>query len=673
MRFTDAYAGAPVCGPSRCTLLTGLHTGHATVRQNPEPGQGDQPLAQGEPTLGTVLQAAGYRTALFGKWGFAQEGEAQNLPGRFGFDEFFGYLSHRDAHDYYPDHLWDGGERVELPENAGDARETYAPDLFAERALDFVDRSADDPFLLFLSTNMPHFPQQIPDLGPYADTDWTEGNKAHAAQITLLDTQVGQIVERLEQLGIAEDTIVLFTGDNGPHEEGAPRYEPAFFDSSGGLKGLKRNLYEGGIRVPLIAWGPGRVTAGVTSDHVTAFWDVLPTLADLALAAAPPDLDGLSLRGVLTGEGSQPEHDYLYWWRLDPYGSATANAVEQGRVRNAAEAVRRGDWKAVRIAPGRDRDVADHLWDVQLYDLAADPGEQADLADSRPGVAQQLVALMHQAWVPPPYEREPWSPDGLTIAAPAYLAPGRTTRVTTTFTNHGPGGAVHHIGLRLHAPSGWTVRHASTLRARALDEGASFEVAWDVTPAAGSAGEDPELVAEASWRAGCIMERAERIHTVALVPPPPTSDAYLSDLAWLAASNGYGPVERDTSNGGNGGNGAGDGAPITIRDTVYEKGLGVHAPSRISFYLGGNCARFTADVGIDDFSADRQTTGDVVFQVWGDGTQRFDSGLLVSTDAPLPVDVDVTGVEVLELVVTNGGDDISGDNSSWAAAMVHCP
>ncbi|MEU9421040.1 sulfatase-like hydrolase/transferase [Streptomyces sp. NPDC048272] len=295
LRFTDAYAAAAVCAPSRAALLTGLHTGHAAVRANPDSG-GQGGLGAGDTTFAEVLRARGYRTGLFGKWGFGPEaGEQPSHPGARGFEEFYGYIDHGHAHQYRPAYLWHNGARETLP--AG----TYAPTAIAERALGFIDAHAagPDPFLLFLTPNLPHAPSEIPDVGAYAARSWTQENKAHAAQISLLDAQVGAVVDRLTAHGIADRSVVLVASDNGPHEEGG--VNPDLFDANGPLRGYKRNLYEGGVRVPLIAWSPGRIAPGTVSARPTPLYDLLPTLADLAGAPAPADIDGLSAAPALTG------------------------------------------------------------------------------------------------------------------------------------------------------------------------------------------------------------------------------------------------------------------------------------------------------------------------------------------------------------------------------------
>lgn len=334
LRFTDAYAAAAVCAPSRAALLTGLHTGHAAVRANPSSG-GQGSLGAGDTTFAEVLRARGYRTGLFGKWGFGPElGDQPSHPGARGFEEFYGYIDHTHAHEYYPAYLWHNGAKETLPTG------TFAPGVIADRALSFIDTHAagPDPFLLFLAPNLPHAPSGIPDVGPYASQSWTQANKAHAAQVSLVDKQVGAVVDRLRALGIADRTVVLIASDNGPHEEGG--VNPDLFDANGPLRGYKRNLYEGGVRVPLIAWAPGRIAAGTTSARPTPLYDVLPTLAELAGAPAPSDIDGLSAAPVLNGAAAlAPLHGHLYWYR-DEQG-VTQPGQRAGRRQGDAD--RRGD------------------------------------------------------------------------------------------------------------------------------------------------------------------------------------------------------------------------------------------------------------------------------------------------------------------------------------------
>ncbi|MER6778550.1 MULTISPECIES: arylsulfatase [unclassified Streptomyces] len=290
LKFTDAYSTAAVCAPSRCSLLTGLHTGHSAVRANPDGAPGA--LKAGDTTFAEVLRARGYRTAVIGKWGFGpEEGDQPSHPNSRGFEEFYGYIDHGHAHEYYPQYLWHNGVKETIAANAGGVKGAYSPQLIEQRALDFIGDHAAEPFLLLLTPTVPHAPSDIPDVGAYASRTWTQQNKGHAAQITHFDTLVGRVTDRLCALGIAENTVVLVTSDNGPHEEGG--VNPDLFDANGPLRGYKRNLYEGGIRIPLIAWSPGRIGAG-TTDRPTSLTDVLPTLAELGGAPAPADIDGLS-------------------------------------------------------------------------------------------------------------------------------------------------------------------------------------------------------------------------------------------------------------------------------------------------------------------------------------------------------------------------------------------
>lgn len=668
VRYTDFYAGGPVCAPSRCSMLTGMHSGHATVRNNPD-GGGDEPLRDDEVTFALLLQAMGYRTALFGKWGFSPDDPTHpSAPNAQGFDEFFGYLTHIHAHDYYPSYLWDNTARVEITENAGTATGAYAPDLFADRALEFIDAHQSDPFLLLLSTNAPHSPQHVPDFGPYTDPSWSEGNRAHAAQITRMDDHIGRIVQRLEDLGIAQDTVLLFVSDNGPHEEGSPAHDPEFFDANGPLRGYKRNLHEGGIRVPAIMWAPGLVggLAGGVDDEPWAMWDVLPTLADLAESAVPPFVDGRSMRSTFdaaatpAASGTRP----LYWWRLEPFATTRADAAEGGSVRRAAEALRQGDWKALRFAPGRDRTVSDDSWIVELYDLAGDIGESTNVAAQHPEIAASLVALMKAAWVDPPIDRPAWRPDGLTVEAPDYIAAGGTAQVRVTFANHRTV-PVTDVTVQLQVPQGWSASPGGNWPT--IEPGGAQEVLFEVSAGAATLGSG-DLQAQVNALAGTDPVQTAFTVRMQVAPPPPQQTSYLSDLAWLSATNGWGPVERDLSNGRNG---AGDGPAISIAGQVYAKGLGVHAPSDIAFYLGGVAERFTSVVGIDDFSANQSTTGRVVFQVWGDGAKLYDSGPVTAAGGPKTLDVATAGVDVLRLVVTDGGNGNGFDHSSWADAMVH--
>ncbi|WP_420823310.1 sulfatase-like hydrolase/transferase [Streptomyces fulvoviolaceus] len=478
LRFTDAYAAAPVCAPSRCSLLTGLHSGHATVRENPWGPGGQGALTDRDFTFAEALRTLGYRTGAIGKWGFGPEAPDQpSHPNSRGFEEFYGYLTHHHAHDYFPEYLWHNGTREEIPDNKGGAREVYAPDLIEERALSFIDAHRDEPFLLYLAPTVPHAPSQDPDAGEYADRPWTGPNKRHAAQVTSFDTLVGRVTDRLTERGIAGRTVVLVTSDNGPHEEGGT--DPELFDGNGPLRGIKRNLYEGGIRVPFIAWSPRHIPSG-TTDRPTPLTDLLPTLADLAGAPAPTDVDGLSLAPLLRGRANAARHDSLYFYRNHAGVTPRSDAADQGRGRRLAEALRRGDLKAVRFAPGQNRRVPDGQWEVELYDLARDPGEQRDLAAARPAQADALMKLMRESWVPT-YRRTPF---GITLEVTGQ---GPEFTVTATLAN-GSARPWNAPRLTLDAPSGWKLRALAPVTAAHLNAGEHLTTRWQVTRAQVSTG-----------------------------------------------------------------------------------------------------------------------------------------------------------------------------------------
>ncbi|GAA0950750.1 arylsulfatase [Actinocorallia libanotica] len=392
LRFTQAYAAASVCAPSRCSLYTGLHTGHSRVRQNPRAGLPNG-LREEDTTFAEALRDAGYRTGLFGKWGLGPErGGQPSHPNARGFQDFYGYINHRHAHDYYPEHLWRDGERVRLKANRQGRQGAYAPDLLRDRAVSFIKKSGEKPFLLVYTPNLPHSPSDVPGLGRYRNKPWPRADRGHAAQITLLDSHLGDLLDALPK---GRRTIVLVTSDNGPHEEGG--VDPDRFDANGRLRGYKRNLYEGGIRVPLIAWGPGLVKRG-RSSRVTQHTDLFPTLAEFAKAAVPRHLDGTSLRGTLIGGRGQAPAKHLYWYRSETHSTRRANAAENGSVTRMAEAVRQGDWKLVRFAPGSGRPRSDSGWRTELYDLGKDPGERRNLASRHPEVVIRLSRLASASW-----------------------------------------------------------------------------------------------------------------------------------------------------------------------------------------------------------------------------------------------------------------------------------
>lgn len=388
VKFTRFYAGATVCAPSRCTLMTGLHNGHAYVRGNAKVN-----LRPEDVTVAEVLKQADYATGLFGKWGLGHEGST-GVPTRQGFDEFFGYLDQHHAHNYYPTFLMKGEERVTLKNvvpgedefgaGVSSNKADYSADLILDGALRFLDRHKAGPFFLYYATTLPHANNEaksdgmeIPDLGRFANEDWPTPEKGRAAMIERLDADVGKLLAKLEETGRAKDTVVFFTSDNGPHNEGGSKAD--FFDSNGPLRGTKRDPYEGGIRVPMIVRWPGHAHAGTTSDYVGDFEDFLPTAAELAGVTPPDGLDGISFVPAILGKADQLKHEFLYW-----------EFYEQGSF----QAVRMGDWKAVARPIGGEV--------VELYDLAKDPGETTNVVEQHPDVAKAAAAIMRREHVPSP-------------------------------------------------------------------------------------------------------------------------------------------------------------------------------------------------------------------------------------------------------------------------------
>jgi arylsulfatase A-like enzyme len=389
IRFTQYYAGSTVCAPSRTALMTGLHTGHAWIR-----GNGEIPLRIEDVTVAEVLRGAGYRTAVIGKWGLGVHGTT-GQPDKHGFDYAFGFLDHRHAHRQYTDHLWRNGERVTV-----DLEHGYVNDLFTKETAAFIERDDRRPFFVYLNYTVPHAELRAPDdavapfrgrypdkpfANPAADAKQTGSTfdapslgyrsqptplAAFAGMITRMDRDIGTLVDLIHARGIDSRTLVLFVSDNGPHQEGGA--DPAFFRSSGGLRGIKRDLYEGGIRVPMIARWPGTIPAGRVSSHPWAHWDMLPTLADLAGGKSPAGLDGLSMARALRGE-RQPPHEFLYW---------------EFHERGFQQAARMGRWKAVRLKPGAP---------LELYDLDTDPAEAHDVASAHPDVVAKIDAYLKSA------------------------------------------------------------------------------------------------------------------------------------------------------------------------------------------------------------------------------------------------------------------------------------
>ncbi|MGQ0628155.1 MAG: arylsulfatase [Phycisphaerales bacterium] len=395
MRFSSAYSGSCVCAPSRCTLLTGLHTGHAAIRDNRElTPTGQQPLPANTITIATLLRDNGYATAAIGKWGLGPPGSSGD-PSRHGFGLFFGYLCQRHAHNHCPSFLYRNDQVVALPENKdkwpdGIVGGAYAPDLFRDEALAFVRSHRDRPFFLLYATPVPHVALQAPEdslaeyRGAFEDApyDGKAGylkhptpRAAYAAMVTRMDRDVGAILAELKRLGLDDDTLVIFTSDNGPAFNGGT--DSGFFASTGGLRGLKGELYEGGIHVPLIARWPGRIPTGRVEQTVTANWDLFPTLASVCGVPAdrmPTALDGVNLWPVLSRTGPAPTRTHLYW-------EYHAGGGWQG--------ARIGNWKGIRRNAKGNADGP-----IELYDLATDPHESINVATAHPDVVSQIARIM---------------------------------------------------------------------------------------------------------------------------------------------------------------------------------------------------------------------------------------------------------------------------------------
>jgi arylsulfatase len=395
-RFTQAYSGSPVCAPSRCVLLTGLHTGHARVRDNREiEPEGQLPLPAGTPTLPRLLQTEGYATGLVGKWGLGYPGSAGE-PLAQGFDSFFGYNCQRKAHDHYPPELWRNRERIRL--DGGPAGRPYAPDLFEREALDFIAANRRRPFFLFFATTVPHLALQVPEdslaeyagLWPETPYDGGQGYRpqakpraAYAAMVTRFDRSVGRIMALLQKLGLDEDTLVLFASDNGPtYDVGG--YDMAFFSGAGPFRRHKGYVYEGGIRIPFIVRRPGTVPAGRSSSAVFGFQDVLPTLLDAAGARSrvPPGLDGASRLSLFEG-GTVPAAEARLYMEFPAYGGQ--------------QMARLGNWKAVRQGLLQNPNAP-----IELYDMESDLGEANDVAAGNRRVVAELAAFMASEHRPSP-------------------------------------------------------------------------------------------------------------------------------------------------------------------------------------------------------------------------------------------------------------------------------
>ena len=389
--FTQHYAGSTVCAPSRCVLMTGLHTGHCTVRSN-----GNVKMGPDDITVAQVLKKAGYSTGCIGKWGVGRPGLSD--PNERGFDYFYGYVCMNHAHNCYPEFIVRNGKKVQLrnvreakwkernvPPGAGVAEKKvdFVPHLCQKEVLQFIDRNKAKPFFLYYALNIPHANNEggskgmeVPSHGEFADKDWPEPEKGFAAMISYIDGYVKEILDKLKETGLEEKTLVIFTSDNGPHQEGGHQME--YFDSNGNLRGKKRDLYEGGVRVPTIARWPGVIRPGRRSDHVSGFQDIMPTFAELA-GVKCPRTDGISMVPTLRGKGEQRQHDHLFWEFYEGGGK---------------KAVLKGKWKGIRLNTFKKPDGP-----IELYDVTKDISEQKNVASEHPDVVADMARIMKEEHV----------------------------------------------------------------------------------------------------------------------------------------------------------------------------------------------------------------------------------------------------------------------------------
>jgi arylsulfatase A-like enzyme len=407
IRFTSAYASAPLCAPCRASLLTGLHTGHSPIRQNPigargwnRTTQGDPPLPDNIPTLGTLFRSAGYQTAAIGKWGMGRCDDAGN-PNSLGFNYFFGYASHTDAHEYYPTNLWRNKQTVPLD------GKTYSHDLFTKEAFEFVRTNQNRPFFLYLAYTIPHAHRDPPSLGPYAEKSWPRPDRAYAAMIHRMDADIGKLIDLLKELKIDEKTLVIFTSDNGPESAGGHKAE--FFKSGAPFRGQKNGPYEGGIREPFIARWPGNIPQGKTTDQPIVFYDVMATAAEIIAPRGPTldasPTDGISFLPTLLGQPEkQKQHGYFYW----ELAGAKVGGFQE---------IRLGHWKGERIGVSTNS----HPF-IELYDLEKDIPQLNNVAAEHPDVVKQIEEIAAKAHTP-----NAMFP--LTLAERRSAAPGITPKV----------------------------------------------------------------------------------------------------------------------------------------------------------------------------------------------------------------------------------------------------
>ena len=386
MRFTNHYSGAASCAPSRSTLMTGMHLGHCYVRSN-----GGTAIRDQEVTVAEILKNEGYSTGCVGKWSLGDPGTS-GVPTKQGFDMFCGYLDQRRAHRYYPNYIWKNDKKVELKNNSKE-RHTYIHDMFVNESKQFIKDNKEKPFFLYMALTLPHADLDVPEeyikpyigkLGPekaypkgYFNAQPTP-KAAFAGMISLMDKDVGGILDLLKELKLDKNTIVMFSSDNGVHSEAG--FHPEALNSNGDYRGYKRDIYDGGIHSPHIAWFPGKIKAGSVSNHISAFWDFLPTAVELAGAEVPKNTDGISYLPELTGK-VQKKHEYLYW-----------HILEHGVCR----AIRAGDWKLVQTKIKKNPDAP-----FELYNLKNDKSESKNLADQYPEKVAELKQFMTQAYTAP--------------------------------------------------------------------------------------------------------------------------------------------------------------------------------------------------------------------------------------------------------------------------------
>jgi len=404
IRFTQAYCGNAVCAPSRSGLMTGLHPGHARVRDNSYKSYRES-LQKGDFTVAMMLQQAGYKTGLFGKWGLSNYNQP-GIPNNMGFDEFYGYLNQQHAHTYYPEFLYHNKERVYFPENSehfkienysrpspydengkcmplgikDPSKAKYSFDIYCEKSLEFVKTNKDKPFFLYLAYTTPHGQLIVPDLGIYKDEDWQIQHKEWAAMITRMDTEVGKLIALLKELKLDDNTIIFFASDNGNSAGNDDRYLKSksgptlseFFNNASPTRGDKGDSYDGAFHVPAMARWSGHIPPGQESDQIWAFWDFLPTAAEIAGIKTPSGIDGISILPSLLGKGEQKQHDYLYW------------EYKQN------QAVRSGKWYAHK-SNGKS---------IELYDLISDPQQSNDLNSNFPDITKKMEGIMLKSHSP---------------------------------------------------------------------------------------------------------------------------------------------------------------------------------------------------------------------------------------------------------------------------------